>query len=345
MKIIVDAFGGDHAPLEVLKGCAMAVKEYGVGIILTGDRSKIEACAKENRIPLEHIEISHTDKVIPVETEPTEIMKTYSDSSMACGLRLLSEGKGDAFVSAGSTGALVVGASLIVKRIRGIRRAAIATIMPTMESRYLLLDGGANAECRPEMLVQFAVMGSAYMESLHGIEKPKVGLVNIGAEANKGTPLQVESYQLLQHAPVHFIGNVEPRDIPMSACDVVIADGFIGNVVLKLTEGVALSFAHEIKRMLKSNVFTMLAAVLMKKQLVAFKKKMDYTEYGGAPLMGIAKPVIKAHGSSNANAFKNAIRQARDYADNQVIEKIEASIRQIKGQAAIGKAPDKKVKA
>ena len=333
MKIIVDAFGGDNAPLEVLKGCAMAVQEYGVEILLCGDQQKIKECAVANSISMSRMEIAHAPRAIPVEVEPTEVLKEYSDSSMALGLRLLSEGKGDAFVCAGSTGALVVGASLIVKRIKGIKRAAIGTVMPTMKSRYLLLDGGANAECRPEMLVQFAVMGSAYMEAVLGVKNPRVGLVNIGSEPNKGTPLQVESYRLLQKAPLNFIGNVEPRDIPMSACDVAVADGFTGNVVLKLTEGVALSFAGEIKRMLKANTFTMFAALLMRKSLQEFRNKMDYAEHGGAMLMGIQKPVIKAHGSSNAKAFKNAVRQARDIVQNDMIGKIEAGLRQIREQA------------
>lgn len=330
MKIIVDAFGGDNAPAEVLKGCAMAVCEYKVTVIVTGDREKIERCARENQISMQGIEIVHAAQVIPVEAEPTQIMKEYDDCSMAVGLRLLAEGKGDAFVSAGSTGALVVASSLMVKRIKGIKRAAIATIIPTMTGHYLLLDGGANAECRPEMLLQFAVMGSAYMEAVQGVSKPRVGLINIGSEANKGTPLQVESHALLRKAPVHFIGNVEPRDIPGGACDVAVADGFTGNVVLKLTEGVALTFAKEIKRMFKSNGFTMIAALLMRNKLAQFKKKMDYTETGGAPLMGIRRPVIKAHGSSNAAAFKNAIRQARDYAQGDVIGRIESSLETIR---------------
>ncbi len=245
MRIIVDAFGGDNAPSEVLRGCAMAVEEYGVDILLTGDEQKIRACARKEGISLQRIEIHHAPSVIPVEEEPTLIRTKYADCSMADGLRLLGEGAGDAFVSAGSTGALVMGASLIVRRIKGIKRAAIATVMPTMNRRYLLLDSGANAECRPEMLLQFGVMGSVYMESVLGVSRPRVGLVNIGSEESKGTPLQTETFALLRDAPVRFIGNVEPRDVPAGVCDVVVADGFTGNVVLKLTEGVELSFAGE----------------------------------------------------------------------------------------------------
>ena len=331
MRIVVDAFGGDNAPLEVLRGCAMAVSEYqDIEITLTGDEEKIRSCAAQNQIPLEKITVRHAPTVIPVEEEPSEIRRKYADCSMAVGLGLLASGEGDAFVSAGSTGALVMGASLFVKRIKGIKRAAIGTIMPTMQGLYLLLAGGANAECRPEMLLQFAIMGSAYMESVQGVKNPKVGLVNIGAEPNKGTDLQYEAYHLLQNAPINFTGNVEPRDIPAGVCDVVVADGFTGNVVLKLTEGVALSFAREIKRMFYKNLKTKIAGLLMSSEVAAFKGKMDYAEHGGAPLMGIAKPVIKAHGSSNAKAFKNAIRQARDYAQNDVIHKIERSVAQIR---------------
>ncbi|MCI8441833.1 MAG: phosphate acyltransferase PlsX [Provencibacterium sp.] len=330
MKIIVDAFGGDHAPRAVMEGCAMAVAEYGIEVLLVGDRARIEQCAQENGISMEGISIEHAPGIMPVEAEPTDIRKKYADSSLAVGLQKLTKQEGDALVSAGSTGALVVGASLMVGRIKGIKRAAIGTLIPTFNGAYLLLDSGANAECRPEMLQQFAVMGSAYMQALQGVAAPRVGLINIGSEPNKGTPLQQESYQLLQNSPIHFIGNVEPRELPGWACDVAVADGFTGNVVLKLTEGVALSFAGEIKRMLKANTFTMFAALLMRKNLQEFKKKMDYTEHGGAPLMGISRPVIKAHGSSNAKAFKNAIRQARDFAAGDVVGRIETALADIK---------------
>lgn len=332
MKIIVDAFGGDNAPLAVLKGCAMAVQEYGVEIIAAGDEKAIRQCAAANGISLRGIEIANAQGEIPVEAEPTKILKEYSGCAMAVGLTMLAKGEGEAFVSAGSTGALVVASSLIVKRIKGVKRAAIATVIPTMKSRYLLLDGGANAECRPEMLLQFGVMGSAYMEAVGGVPSPRVALVNIGSEPNKGTPLQYEAYALLEKAPINFTGNIEPRDVPAGECDVAVADGFTGNVVLKLTEGVASSFAKEIKSMFKASGFTMLAALMMKKRLNEFKRKMDYTEHGGAPLMGIAKPVIKAHGSSNAKAFKNAIRQARDLVNNDVIGQIEKTLGEIKGR-------------
>lgn len=329
MNILIDAFGGDNAPLEVLKGAAAAVAEYGVTVTAVGDEAAIHRCAEQNNISLSGIKVVHAVGEIPVEADPTKILKEYSGCSMAVGLKILSEGGADAFVSAGSTGALVVAASLVVKRIRGIKRAAIGAVIPTVNSKYLLLDGGANAECRPEMLLQFAIMGSAYMEAVLGVKNPRVGLVNIGSEANKGTDLQYDAYRLIERAPVNFIGNVEPRDIPYGACDVAVADGFTGNVVLKLTEGVGMSMAREIKQMFLQSTGTKVAALLMKNQLKTFKAKMDYSEHGGAPLMGISRPVIKAHGSSKAKAFKNAIRQARDYANGDVIGRIQTAMAEI----------------
>lgn len=334
MRIIVDAFGGDNAPLEILKGCAMAVKEYGVDIIACGSEHTIREVCKKNRISLDRISITDVEKVIPVEADPTEVVKSYDDCTMAVGMKMLAAGEGDAFVSAGSTGAIVVGASLYVKRIKGIKRAALATVIPSQDGCYMLLDMGANAECRPEMLVQFGIMGSAYMEHVMGVERPRVGIINIGAEENKGLDLQIEAYHIMQHAPVNFVGNVEPRDLPFTKCDVAVADGFVGNVVLKLTEGLGSWFARELKGVLFQNMASKIGAVFLSKGVLAFKKKMDYTEYGGAPLMGISKPVIKAHGSSNAKAFKNAIRQAMEYTERGVIGEITDALAQLRANAA-----------
>ena len=286
MRIIVDAFGGDHAPLEVLKGCALAKEEYGVEITLCGDEEKIRACAKDNGIALDGMDILHAPAVIPVEADPTTLLKEYADSSMAMGMKALKNGEGDAFVSAGSTGALVVGASLIVKRLKGVRRVGLATVIPNANKFYLLMDAGANAECRPEMLAQFGVMGSVYMERLKGVKNPRVGLINIGTEETKGLELQLESYKLLQKAPVNFIGNVEARGLALGECDVAVCDGFVGNVALKLTEGLAKYFSNELKGMFMANLKTKIAALLMKDKIAAFKKSMDYKEHGGAPLLG-----------------------------------------------------------
>ena len=314
MKIIADAFGGDNAPVEVLKGCRLAVTELeDVEIILTGDRETIERTAREQQIPLDHMEICHASQVMDIHTEPTALLKEFSDSSMAVGCRLLAEGKGDAFVSAGSTGALLSAGTLLVKRV------TIGSVIPCQGGCYLLADSGANADCRPEMLLQFAVMGSIYMQKCFGLPAPRVGLVNIGAEETKGTQLQLDAYPLLQAAPINFIGNIEPRDIPLGGCDVAVADGFTGNVVLKLTEGMGKFISTEVKGLFTGGPLGMLSALGVRKQIAAFKKTMDYKEYGGAPLLGAAGLVIKAHGSSDARAFKNAIRQAVQCARQDVV--------------------------
>ena len=333
MTILVDAFGGDNAPLAVLQGCRQAVDEYGVSILLTGDEQKIRDAAQQAGISLSGMEIAQADTIIPVEEEPTEILKSYAGSSMAVGLKLLAEGRGDAFVSAGSTGALVVGATMLVKRIKGIKRAAIGTLVPNAADGYLLIDAGANHECRPEMLLQFALMGSAYMEKVRGVARPRVGLVNIGAEETKGLELQLKAYELLRHAPVNFTGNVEARGLPLAECDVAVTDGFTGNMILKTTEGMGKFFSNEIKGMVKGFP-GILGGLFLAGKLKALKKKSDSNEAGGAPLLGIAKPVIKAHGSSNPKAFKNAVRQAMLCCENNMVGLIEEYMQQYKNTAA-----------
>ena len=247
-KIIVDAFGGDNAPLEVIKGCAQAVQELGVQITLTGSESRIKKCAEENGISLDGIEIAHTDEVFDIHDEPSNIIKSGKNTSMALGMQLLADGNGDAFVSAGSTGALVMGATFIVKRIKGIKRVAPSPILPADKGSFLLIDAGANTECRPEMLVQFAVMGSAYMEKVMGVKSPKVGLLNIGGEETKGRDLEIETYKLLSSSGLNFIGNIEARDLPKGECQVVVTDGFTGNIVLKLYEVMGSFFSKKMKR-------------------------------------------------------------------------------------------------
>ncbi len=326
MKIIVDAFGGDNSPSEVLRGCRLAADEYSVGILLSGKGEEIRKAAKECGVSLDGMSIIEADSVIPVEVDPMSITKEYKNCSMAAGLSALGRGEGDAFVSAGSTGALVVGASFAVKRIKGIKRAAIATYLPTEGNGYLLVDSGANKECRPEMLVQFAVMGYVYMKKVMGIEDPRVGMVNIGTEENKGTDLQKQANELLKKAPVNFIGNVEARGLPLGDCEVAVCDGFTGNVILKGTEGLAKYFANQLKGMLKSFP-GILGVPFLLGGIKKFKDHMDYTKYGGAPLLGLRKPVIKAHGSSNAEAFKNAIHQAMLCAEHRVCETTEEAVR------------------
>ncbi|MCM1578554.1 MAG: phosphate acyltransferase PlsX [Ruminococcus sp.] len=332
MKVIVDAFGGDNAPAEVIKGAARAVSELGVEIILTGNEKIIKERAEKDGVSLNGIEIIHTESVIDIHEDPSEIVKGRSDCSMAVGLKALSEGKGDAFVSAGSTGALVVGATFIAKRIKGIKRPALAPILPTAAGHLILMDGGANVDCRPEMLMQFGIMGSCYMEKVMGVKSPAVGLLNVGAEDTKGRDLDKEAYSLLKNAPVNFYGNLEARDMPSGVCQVAVSDGFTGNIALKLYEGMGSFFAGELKGMLTDGAAGKIAALLIMKKVKAFKKKLDYKEVGGAVLMGIAKPVIKAHGSSDGRAFFNAVRQAKACVDGDVTGEITRSLEKLKGE-------------
>jgi|LSQX01.2.fsa_nt_gb glycerol-3-phosphate acyltransferase PlsX len=329
MKIIVDAFGGDNAPLEIIKGSVDASKENGVEIILVGDEEKIRACATENGLDISAIEILHAPTVIAVDDDPTKVVKGMTDSSMSVGLVALTDGHGDAFVSAGSTGALVVGGNLIVRRIRGIKRAAIATVLPSNDSPVMLLDSGANLDLTTTSMVQFGLMGHIYMKRVLGVSKPRVALANIGVEETKGPQLYTESYQLMKaQSDYNFIGNIEARDIPMGAADVVVADGFTGNIILKMYEGVAGALMKNIKGIFLKNAITKIGALLVKNEVGAFKAKMDYKQYGGAPLLGLKKPVIKAHGSSDAVAIKNAIMQAKYFAETGVIADIEAYLSQ-----------------
>ncbi len=324
MKIIIDAMGGDNAPLAPLQGAAAAVKEQGVEIIAVGDREKLAKVIRENSIDITGIELMHAADVIGMDEDATDVIRKKPDSSLAVGLKALAEGKADALVSAGSTGALLVGGTLIVKRIKGIKRAAIGTVMPGSLKPWLLIDSGANTECRPEMLLQFAAMGAAYQEQVMGVETPTVALANNGTEETKGTALQLAAFPMLQESPLNFIGNIEGREIPTGAADVVVCDGFTGNIILKLVEGVAKVFSGMIKDMFCKNLKTKLAGAALTGELAEFKKRFDYSEYGGAPLLGIKKPVIKAHGSSDAKAIKNAIRQAAACAEKDVAGSIEA---------------------
>ena len=326
MKIIVDAFGGDNAPLEILKGCSRAVRDLGVSILLTGSEKEIRRVAEENGVPLAGMGIVDAPDVITMEEHAGEIMRSKKDCSMAVGLKLLAEGKGDAFITAGSTGALVVGATRLVKRIKGIKRPALAPCMPNDKGFFMLIDCGANVECKPEYLQQFALMGSIYMERVMGVENPRVGLANVGTEDTKGGPLQHDTFALLKETPVNFIGNIEAREIPMDAADVVVADGFTGNMILKLYEGVAITMMKNLKRIFLSTTKTKIGALLLKDSMASFKKKMDYNEYGGAPLIGIAKPVFKSHGSSDAKTFFNAIRNTYQYVKGDVVGQISSAL-------------------
>lgn len=329
MKIIVDAFGGDNAPLEIIKGCVDSLKEYSdLEIILTGDKNTIEKVAKENLLSLERIEIVNCTEIITMEDSAESVLKTKKDSSMAVGFKLLNDGAGDAFLSAGNSGALCMGATLAVKRIKGIKRPAFAPLMPTAKGSLMLVDGGANLECRPEMIYQFALMGSIYMNKVMKIENPRVGLINVGTEEHKGTQLYQTVYHMLKESDMNFIGNVEGRELPSGICDIAVCDGFTGNLVLKTYEGVAMLLMNEIKSMFSKSVKGKLSACLLMSDLKDLKKRLDYNEIGGAPIIGSSKPVFKAHGSANAKTIRNAVRVSRDYVLADAISEISNAIKQ-----------------
>ncbi len=326
MKIIVDAFGGDNAPLEIIKGCALSVEELGAQIILTGDEKIIRETAEKNNIPLTNIEIENCSEVITMDDKADAVLKTKKDSSMAVGFRLLNEGRGDAFISAGNSGALCMGATLAVKRIKGIKRPAFAPILPSDTGFFMLLDGGANIDCRPEMLCQFALMGSVYMERVMKIKSPRVALANVGTEEHKGSELYQETYRLLSDSGLNFIGNVEGRDIPKGVCDVVVCDGFTGNLILKTYEGVAITMMKKLKHIFADSTKGKLAAALVMKDLKELKTKFNYNAYGGAPILGASKPVFKAHGDSKAETLKNAVKLSMEYVEADAIKEISSSL-------------------
>lgn len=332
MRIIVDAMGGDNAPRSNVEGALNAIKAYRVEVVLVGDGEKLLQCLKElghGDLP-KGLEIAHASEVITMEDNAAMAFREKKDSSLTVGLNLLKSGEGDAFVSAGSTGALLSAATLLTGRIRGIRRAALAPVVPTGGGGAVLVDCGANAECTPEYLLQFAYMGAFYAQKALGRENPKVGLLNIGAEPSKGTALQRETYSLLMEAKeagrVNFVGNVEAREAVEGAVDVIVADGYAGNIFLKTMEGAGLYLGRQIKKMFLRDVKSKLAALLVKDGIRDFKKIMSASEVGGTALMGISQPVIKAHGSADALAIQNAIRQGMEYAQSGIIDDIAANI-------------------
>ena len=332
MKIIVDAMGGDNAPACNVKGALNAIREYGVEVVLVGRGEEILSSLKEQgitEVPA-GLEIKHADQVIEMCDNPATAFKEKKDSSMTVGLNMLKAGEGDAFVSAGSTGALLSAATLLVKRVKGIRRAAMAPVVPTAGGGSVLIDCGANAECTPEYLLQFAFMGSYYAEHVLGRPEPRVGLLNIGAEESKGTDLQRETWQLLSKAGeegrINFVGNVEARDAVLGAVDVIVSDGYSGNIFLKAVEGTGMFMAKELKKMLTRNFVSKIAAVMLSGGIKEFKKLLDSREVGGTALLGISKPVIKAHGSSDDYAIQNAIRQAIKVASSGIAEDIAENI-------------------
>ncbi len=327
MRIVVDAFGGDNAPFEIIKGAFLAYKELGVDITLTGNEETIKKIINDNGFDFgSSLVIVHTDDVITMHDDPTSILKAHANSSMGLAFKEIAEDRADAFVSAGSTGAIVVGGTLIVKRIKGIKRPALGSMLPCPDGHYFLMDMGANADCRPEMLCQFALMADAYLKKVEGIKEPKIGLLNIGTEDTKGDAMHIEAYNLLKNMPINFVGNIESREMPKGVCDAVITDGFTGNIALKLIEGTSITLLKLIKNIFYKNLKNKIAALMLKRDVYSLKSMMDSSEIGGAPLLGVLKPVIKAHGSSDHKAIKNAIKQAAEFTEKGVIASISENL-------------------
>ncbi|MBR3474391.1 MAG: phosphate acyltransferase PlsX [Oscillospiraceae bacterium] len=338
MKIIVDAMGGDKAPLEIVKGALRAKKELGVDLVLVGREEAVrEILEAEGQTDLTGIELVDARDVITMEDDPSTATRRKKESSMAVALNLLRDGRGDALVSAGSTGALLTGATLTVKRIKGIRRAALAPVLPAGKNGVMLIDCGANVECTAEYLLQFAYMGSFYAKRMMGCDNPRVGLLNVGTEDTKGGELQHQTFALLKQAAeegrINFAGNVEGTGVFDGSVDVVVTDGFTGNVLLKGTEGVIKYMMKSLKGVFYKTAFNKLAALVLKKDLGAMKKSLDVNEVGGTALVGISKPVIKAHGSSNAASFFAAIRQAVKFVESDIIREITEHIDDMKLKA------------
>jgi len=337
MKIIVDAMGGDNAPVEIVRGALNAAKaRQGLEIALVGREAEVRAAAAQcgaRQLP-ENVSVVNASEVIDMHDDPATAFKTKKDSSITVGLNMLKAGEGDAFVSAGSTGALLSAGTLLVKRVRGIRRAAMAPVIPTAGGRAVLIDCGANAECSVEYLVQFAYLGSFYAARTLGIERPRVGLLNIGSEDTKGDQLRRDTYQVLKAAgeagDLNFIGNIEAKEAVKGGCDVIVADGFSGNVMLKTVEGVGSFLGREIKNMFLQSLKTKVAALLVKGGLDQFKNQLNPDTIGGTPFLGLTKPVIKAHGSSGALAIENAVYQAVGAAEGNIAADIEANIDRMK---------------
>ena len=342
MRIIIDAMGGDNAPEEIVKGAVRAKRELGVDVTLVGIEERVRECLAAEGC--DDIDVVNATEIVTMEDDPSTAIRRKKDSSMAVALNLLRDGAGDAVVSAGSTGALLTGATLTVKRIRGIRRAALAPVLPAGEHGVMLIDCGANVECTAEYLLQFAFMGSFYARKLMGCEAPRVGLLNVGTEDTKGGTLQHQAFALLKKAGdegrINFVGNVEGTDVFAGKAEVVVTDGFTGNVLLKTTEGVIKFMMGALKGVFYKSTVNKLAAAVLKSDLKEMKKSMDVNEVGGTALIGISKPVVKAHGSSNAASIFAAVRQAIAFAGSGLISDINANIEymKIKGEEENGQA-------
>lgn len=326
MKIAIDAMGGDNAPEEVVKGAILACRELGAEIVLVGDEERIGAILKGQSVSGLRLEVYNATEVIGMDDHPASAVKKKKNSSLVVANRLVKEGSASAVISAGNTGAAMSGSLLTLGRIKGINRPAIASPMPTNTGVSVLIDAGANADCDPHNLFQFALMGSIYAEQVFGIPKPRVGLLSIGEEETKGNKLTVEAHQLIKQSPINFIGNIEGRDVHRGECDVIVCDGFVGNVVLKISEGLAGALFGQIRTALTRNLITTTGALLVKSAFKSLKGRMDYTEYGGAPLLGLNGISMISHGRSNAKAIKNAVKTTMKAVNEDIVGKITASL-------------------
>jgi phosphate acyltransferase len=325
--IVVDGMGGDHAPKAVVEGCVQALQKADIKIIITGRESEIKAELAKHKYDEGRISVIHTEEVIEPNEAPVMALRKKKDSSMVRALNLVKNGEADALISAGSTGALMAGATLILGRIKGVDRVALAPVMPGKNAAFMVIDAGANVDCKPNYLVQFAHMGKVYFENVLGVKNPTVGLVNIGAEEEKGNELTKAAFPLLKESGFNFAGNVEPRDVSSGDVNVLVCDGFVGNTILKMYEGVASNIFSMLKVEIMSSFRSKIGGILLKPVFDGFKKKFDYSEYGGTAFLGAKGICIKAHGSSDAKAFKNAIRQAKDCFDKDIISKIENELK------------------
>lgn len=330
MRIILDGMGGDHAPTSIVEGAVLAAKEINHEIHIIGQKERIEAELKKYKYDENKIFVIDAREIITNDEAPVRAVRSKKDSSIVRGLNLVKNGEGDIFISAGSTGALLAGGLFILGRIQGIDRPALACIYPIVGGEpSLLVDAGANTECKPNNLLEFGIMGNLYMEKVLGRPQPRVGLVNNGTEANKGSTLTKAAYELLEMSSMNFIGNVEAREVPKAVCDVIVTDGFTGNAILKLTEGLAWNILQELKKRFTTGFKAKLGTALLLDKLKDLKKEFDYSEYGGAPILGVKGPVVKMHGSSGANAVKNTILKGIPYVEENVVEIIQNSVLEI----------------
>ncbi len=330
MKILLDGMGGDHGPKETVKGAVQASSQIDHTIAILGDQEAIEKELARYDYDRERIQIIHTTEVIENEDTPVKAVRKKKDSSMVVGMQMVKNQEGDLFISAGNTGALLAGGIFILGRIAGIDRPALASVYPILgEGISLLVDAGANSECKPQNLLEFGVMGSIYMEKVLGKTNPKIGLVNVGTEENKGSTLTKGAHELLKKSMLNFVGNVEAREVPKGVCDVIVCDGFVGNVILKLTEGVGWNILKYLKKRFTQGLRASMGALFLKKKMGEIKDELDYSEYGGAPILGVKGPIVKMHGSSESKAVKNTILKGIAYAEENVVATIQESVEAI----------------